>query len=471
MAGFATEDPKLQLMIQAQLDGQGFKDAQAGIAGLETSAAAATPAIEGTEVAVSGLSAAIIPLTLGIAVILPLLIQWLKSTTDLTEGQKELAKAIETEYKFLAPFIDKLKGVNAEFDKMAGEAQKRLLRKQIEDINLAGDEVLRLTDLLETMRKDDAFAEQFGSLGFPAEEIRKVADALDEMKTHQTLLIEAQHKGLTEQAFLAEATKGATAAIKHQGDVEGDVTADYQRNINIRSKLADKKEREDRKRAADFATMQDKEVLAMDKAEKLERAILLKKGINEKQLDEGRRARSQADLEMRAATNAATIGYIGQTASALSEAFGHNKALAIAGAIADTWAGAAAALGPKGPPWPANIAAAASIAAAGLAMVINIKKAEPGFDDPMSDMIASKLGRKSAADFVRLFGSGFHSGLTGMNGGGGTTNNTTINRGMSIQSMHMSGILAGTEKQMLVKLNRQLTTVAARHEARTTIGR
>jgi hypothetical protein len=176
--------------------------------------------------------------------------------------------------------------------------------------------------------------------------------------------------------------------------------------------------------------------------------------------------------EKRANTQAA-IGDIGASLSALSSAFGGNKALAIAGAIADTAAGAARALGPEGPPWPYNLVAAASVAAAGLAQVVNIRKAEPtGFDDPFSDLLAEKLGRKSAADFVKHFGVGFHGAMAGSGGGSTTTvyNQNTYNQGQSIGSVNTPGFIGAGRTEFMKHLRRELIK-AERLERRTTLGR
>jgi hypothetical protein len=471
--GFATEDPKLQLMIEAILKGKGFEDAQAGIAAVESSAAAATPAIEGTEGAVLGLNGALIPLTVGLSVLVPLIVQWFQHSDDATDSQKRLTEEIDKEYRALLPFLDKLKGTNVELERMAAVLQRNALIKQVDDMQKAGDAVNALKEKIEALKKGTEVSPGKFFLGPTTEaEIRSLEVELSGAEVVFQTFRDAMAEGLTVQQFLNKAVKDGTGIVREHKNALKEEEEEMNKLIAAEDRRLAKLDKEAEKRSQILEKEQDKDLEIMEKAQKENDHLALRRMINDKKIADSARQRA-LDIEQAHAdeVTAARRAYA-NTATALSDVFNKNKALAIAGAIVDTWAGANKALNDPTPmPTYLRIALAAMVAAQGLANVMAIEKAAPGFDDPMSDMIASKLGRKSAADFVRLFGSGFHSGLVGMNGGGGTTNNTTINRGMSIQNMHMSGILAGTEKQMLVRLNRQLTTVAARHEQRTTLGR
>lgn len=152
-------------------------------------------------------------------------------------------------------------------------------------------------------------------------------------------------------------------------------------------------------------------------------------------------------------------------------AFTKNKAINIALAIADTYTAATAALGMK--PWtPANFAMAAVVIAQGLANVQQIRKTNVGFDDPFADLVARKMGRKSAEDFARHFGSEFSGRLPGAMAAATNIYNqsTTINRGTSVGSVNYNSIVGARRTQQLKQLNRDLIATQ-RLEDRTTIGR
>jgi len=96
--------------------------------------------------------------------------------------------------------------------------------------------------------------------------------------------------------------------------------------------------------------------------------------------------------------------------------FGETKALMIASAIVETWAGATRAYHDGTGPY--NVAISSLIVATGMANVAKIRatKKEGGgkgeaFDDPVNDAMAFSMGRKSVNDFVRLTRDGMVEGF------------------------------------------------------------
>lgn len=514
------DDLRLQLVVQAILDAKGFDEAKASIAGLAEAANRAAPAnkklsdatddlSESQEVssreikiltremlmsvgasqgaasagrlaafsfAAIGNSAQLANLALagfgfGLAFLLPRLIEWVQQTDTVSKESHALIGTLQGLSQSMSALLRDVPALNEKYGSltktlhdlaMQNEAiQAQAMRKAIEEMTVELDKVgpkqsAWLTLMQLTNPQAMAFAQGMDKDAKAAGELRtQIAAASAAVTLHN----EAVQKGLTLEEMIQADHPKHVAALHQKKEAVDKITEAWEKEVKARDRAGEEDEQfvlqllRDREREA-----KEEKRLNDEKAKEEQRLAKL--------VEEDERREAAA----REANKNATISYIGQTATALSSAFGHNKALAIAGAIVDTWAGAARALGPEGPPWPANIAAAAMVAAVGLAEVANIEKANPGFDDPMNDIIAERLGRKSAQDFVRLFGGGFHSGLVGMNGGN-SISNTTINRGVTVQSLSMSGVLAGTEEQMLVKLNRKLNTIAARHEKRTTLGR
>lgn len=512
----ASDDLRLQLVIQAILDAKGFDEAKASLTGLAATANTAAPSMkvlanetenvaiqqevssreikiltremlssigasEGAgaagRLAAVGFSAignsammanlALTAVGFGLAFLLPRIIEWVNDTGEATKAQNELLAS-------LTDFESRIKGITVNIAESDTQLQKWV--HSLHEAALAKE----ANELKELEEKWYKLAETIDEDGLPAHS--KMRTELEGLSAQMGIYRRAQEANMTIAEMDTKATKEHAKAIKD--DAEAQKKA-HEAAIKHMDFFADQEatrnriyleEQEDRNRALDFKQKQEKDALAdMHKG-----TVFTKQQLAERRKAEDEYAKSlkrASDEEQQWAADdqkfqeqmtQAEIGYIGATLDALGGAFGNNKALRIAGAIADTWAGASAALAEV--PWPANIAAAASVAAVGLAQVANIEKASPGFDDPMNDIIAEKLGRKSASDFVRLFGGGFHDGLRAANTGGGSVVNTTINRGVSVQSLHMSGILGVNEQDVMKNLNRKLIS-AQRLETRTTLGR
>jgi len=148
--------------------------------------------------------------------------------------------------------------------------------------------------------------------------------------------------------------------------------------------------------------------------------------------------------------------------------FGQNKALRIAQAIIDTWAGAARAFHDY--QWPYSAVVAAIVAAQGLARVAQIKNTNPsknaGFDVPAHDTMAQVGGARWAQDMVRNFTDGVGRGWADALGGlslpasaapavpaGATTNR--YDQGMTI---HIGNVYGG--RRGLRHLSRELTKIS-----------
>lgn len=513
----ASDDLRLQLVIQAILDAKGFDEAKVSLGGLAASANSAAPAAKGLadatgEMAVKqevssreikiltreilasigasqgagaagrlaavgfaamgnaalGVNLALTATGFLIAFLLPRLMEWISTTGDNTESHNELLDslvAINDVIKSMPEHIEKLTFMQkqwiADLHGAALDKEREKVKKWQEELDgLLARQGTDRQGIIERVRRQQELSAS----------IHLTNEALAQGMT----LDESRHKMEQEAAKdTKDRTKAekeaADAAIKHM-DFFAEQEATRNR-IYLQRKEEENNALDLRQKQAKDAT-KDMASATLFTKKQLEDRAKGQDAYTKEVLKDNRELMEDDEklLKFRAWVAQSTIGYIGQALGALSSAFGKNKALAIAGAIADTWAGAARALGPEGPPWPVNIAAAASVAAIGLADVVNIEKASPGFDDPMNDIIAEKLGRKSASDFVRLFGGGFHDGLRAANTGGGSVVNTTINRGVSIQSLHMSGILGVNEQDVMKNLNRKLIS-AQRLETRTTLGR
>ena len=105
------------------------------------------------------------------------------------------------------------------------------------------------------------------------------------------------------------------------------------------------------------------------------------------------RALEKAAHDAKIAERQETADAMAQTANMAVSVFGKNKALAIAAAIADTYAAANKALASGAPPW--NFVMMALTIAMGIKNVQSIRAASPegGFDDPGNDAIVNEAFR------------------------------------------------------------------------------
>ena len=441
---------------------------QAGVA-----AKAAGTAMYFLEGAVTGTTVAMAGATLGLSLLIPLIIRWATSTDDQAVTQKELKEEIVKTLPFLKQYAEQARVIAESTRLQLALERNKSFREEREELKeLNAGEARRLM-LLEAIGKRSAADQAFFDAN--RDEIQKDRGRLMDLQ-------EAQRAGITVEELYArrikveaEAHTAAAEATKNREQAQKDLNAAIEEGRLGQAEIAAKERQrlldKDSKALADREKTGKHGKLSPELFKRLTEFDIEKKGLKDlADYDaETKRLRLQGEREY----SAAMAGAIGQSLGAMSALFGGNKELAIAGAIADTYAGATKALAIYGPT-PLGYTVMAATIITGLANVANIRKATPvGFDDPFSDLLAEKLGRKSAADFVRHFGIGFQGSMAG-GGSNGTTNvyhQTTINRGTSIGTMRMPGYLGAGRTEFWKHARREMERVGGRLEGRTTLGR
>jgi hypothetical protein len=504
------DDLRLQLVVQAILDAKGFDDAKAALGSMADTASKAKPAIEGLgtaqnvssreirlataeilrysgvtqEAGLIGRLAAVgframgdsaeyanlamVGATLGLSVLIPLIIEWINQSDNITQAQKELKDSIEAEYTILKPFLDTLKGTNAQYEAWAQNARDVRLDKQQEEIRstirtideLKG-KIASVNDILE----DPTLWGWIRSLFRGKDTVDDLSKSLGQATEHLKQLELAQARGIPLNEMLENGVKKATKAVKDLSDADKAHKADLERGAKLAHQqeldaLVDMTTYGQKQHAAWVKELKDKEkhnIDMIDADHEMRQREAADADKNYQKMLDDQAAYAKFKIESDQAIADASVSLLGTL-------FGKNKAARAAGVIIDT---AAAIMKTYAEMGYFATAFVAPIIAQGAAQEAAILKT--GFDDPMNDILAEKLGRKSAQDFVRLFGGGFHSGLMGANAGG-SVSNTTINRGVTVQSLHMSGILGVNEQDVMKNLNRKLIA-AQRLEQRTTLGR
>jgi hypothetical protein len=483
------EDLKLAVVIQALLDAKGFDQAQIGLKNLAdtankttnqqkklgesfggtrgpvadltrvllmntgvTGAAGEAAKAAGTamyffEGAATATNVAIAGGVAAIALLLPKLIDWLSTTTDLKDAHEGLKTSLIQNLEQIDKYATNLQTASDAATLLAGALRTQAIEKEREKIT-------------EMRREIAIYTENMKKLG-------------------QTIIDSAAIRGLQAQIVLMEEAhrQGISFAesLEQVGKQEHKFALDL---TGVNSAL--QRDAEDRARAVMFAAQQELDGIgaisgAQEKAYKVrikeleEETKRLLALVGLKITDTNITIANETKKRQQYAQ---TVGSLGQIASALSDLFGRNKALAIAGAILDTYAGAASALADKTVPTYVRFAAAAAVIAQGLAYVAQIRKTNPvGFDDPFSDLVARRLGRQSADDFVHHFGGEFMRGLTNFGQAAQNVSNTTINRGTTVDmsGMTVNGVL-GHRTQFRKFLEREMER-ATRVRRRRTVGR
>jgi len=484
------QDLKLEIVIQALLDAKGFEDAKAnleGLTGTANKAGAALPkAADGAkkmgesfggtrgpiadvtrvlllntgvtgaageaakaagigmyflEGAASAANVAIAGGVAALALLLPKIIEWMSSTKNLGEVTRGLTSDLDDN----AEKVDKL-AVSMQTANTA--ATNLLVALHAQAMDAERQKMARMAEEVETYTKNMA------KLG------QVVSDSphIVALQQQVQLMQEAHAKGLTYAETLEKiAASGKPAAVSVT-----DLNDAIKRQMDAQAegrRFAKQQEMDALNDMRSFTAKQDK-IKAKAAADETERILAygkLKKAESDADAEAARQKKIEAATVAEMYTNAITIGITALT---------KNKAINIAAAIADTWAGANKALAQGGI---YGIPMAAVIIAQGLANVQHIRETKVGFDDPFADLTARKLGRQSAVDFVANFGAGFHSGMGGMQGGGGNSYHTTINRGTSVGNITMPGFV-GAGKTEFFKHFRRALIKAERLEGRTTLG-
>jgi hypothetical protein len=509
------QDLKLEIVIQALLDAKGFEDAKANLEGLTGAANKAGTALPKTgdgakkmgesfggsrgpiadvtrvllmNAGVTGAvgeaakaagtamyfmegaaTAANVAITGGVAAIaflLPMLIKWASGTEEQKKEQVELKKEIDATIPIIESYARQVKVLNE-------AARLQLAAKRNETLRAEAIETEHLKDETEVMGRIQAQQIAQGMILW-----QKDIDAQEKRRGRLMDLLEAQRQGITVEELYEQRIKAsndaqdkATKAAKEREAAQERLNKAIEEGIQGQSEtrlrgiqaMLDKDSEAIRKREQEAKRGK----LSPELLKKLTEIDIEKKA--EKDLADYEAETEELKRQEKRKTNAAYADAAAQGLAAASSIFGNNKALAIASAIADTYKAANMALAsPPGPP--VSYAYVAAAIATGLANVKAIRDAKPGFDDPFADLTARQLGRKSAVDFVANFGAGFHGGMRGMQGGGGNSYSTTINRGMNVGNVTVPGFMGAGRTEFMKHLRRELIK-AERLERRTTLGR
>ena len=524
----AGEDIDLKLIIKALLDSKGFEEAQTSIKALAGAASAAQPATEGLTknqknltkelggsrgavadltrvllmnigvtgpagqvakaagIGMTSLVGAINPLAIvaagavaALAVLIPKLMGMGEASAAAREEQQRLLDTIIGGLPGLEQLAESIghvsEGLERQIDAtrvLAFEAQKARIETLNEEIKALREQLPVEKAILETRVDAAKVLEAFTRLE------REHARALtEEEKKEELVRLQLEEKLGLRQRVTEAAEKGLTLehleanAAKAKADADRDAAKAARERVKV---LADQIQLE-RDIFRESARRQQAENKDRAEARKKHDQDIKTAAERILQIEAEGEARSREVDEAKAAKRqevADGIALSAQAAAALVGLFTKNKAINIAAAIADTFAAGIATLKATAGmgPW-VSIPAMASVIAVGLANVERIRSAEVGFDDPFADLVARKMGRKSAEDFARHFGNEFSGRLPGaMAQATNVYNQTTINRGTSVGAVNYNSIVGARKTQQLKQLNRDLIAMN-RLEDRTRIGR
>lgn len=524
------EDLDLKILLKAILDAKGFEDAQAAIKGLagaanktskETAALGdetekTTGEVRGESREIQSLTSVLLAsigmtrgnaamahasgvayrfasdgatifslklagLTLGLSLLLPKIAEYVTENKRAAESQDQITESALGELPQLEELAIKLGKVNTALQEQVRAVRSQALRQQAKDIEENVSEIKKLeqaaSDLqisienlsvLERLMPSPGLMKRMNEL---RDDLQKQNLEIDRRSAILERQQEAQEKGLALERADSKALEESTEASKRAEEAKKKLKKaqeDLNEALGQGRRFVDQDAlAKDSAAIAEMERIRNQGRLTDEQIEQLTRVGQTEEGI-EAERSRLIKEREKDDREAAANKRALDAEILASSVSALTVFFGSNKAAMIAQAIVDTYAGATKAFAQGGV---LGFVTSAAIIAQGLANVANIRKQEIGFDDPFSDLLAQKLGRKSAADFVKFFGIGFNQG---MGGGGGTVNNyqssTTINRGTSVGAVNYNSIVGARKTQQLKQLNRDLITIG-RLEDRTRIGR
>lgn len=510
------DDLNLKIVIDTLLNAKGFDEAKAALAGLtgatNTTATAADTAtgkqkglareLGGTrgpaadltrillqQIGVTGaageaakaagiafntLGGAATGLTLGlaaavalVALIAPSISKWAKATDDTSEATDALRKSLTDMLPELEEYVAHVTNASAELRALYEASAAQAFREQDKAIADNDKALAGLNEKLEQYRQrlnvvvvDNARSGASHMVVRNAtmaerDAMVELEQAIADLTVKNNALMAAHEDGLTLSKQITSATKIATAAEDAARKIAEERARVAKANAAWQQQFAKQQIIDATKDMASQtsnykATVKQIQDVTTEKIKAKGQRIAADKEETDAEIAE--RIRAAQVRETLAQQASATIGAI----------FGRNKAAMIAQAIIDTYAGMDKALAQGG--W-FGIAMAAMVGAEGFANVANMQKQKPGFDDPFNDMLASKLGRKSAADFLHHFGQGFSSGMGMPGGGGASVSNTTINRGSTVNIGNVNGVI-GSKTQLRRYLQRELIK-AGRQEDRT----
>lgn len=521
----AGEDIDLKLIIKALLDSKGFTEAQVEMKRLAGTASGATPSLSGLTDKTKGLTkelggsrgavadmTRVLLMNIGVtgaagnvakaagagvsvltgsmgalgfgaagvvaiaALLIPKLMELGLSSKEAAEEARRLTDAAIEQLPELEALAEKIGKVNKALELQVEAVRKQALDKQAETIAQYTRQIVALqqeaSDLaikiervgfgLERAAPGSATAKRVEEY---KEQLRKLNLEIDRQSAVLQELLDAQDKSTTSGAIrtkqtesAAEAERQAEKALRERNKALAE-QLELDRAIfreNARRIQQENKDRAEanKQRQKDIQTATERILQIEAEGEARRREIEEAKAAKRQEVAEG-------------------IALSAQAAAALVGLFTKNKAINIVAAIADTYAAgvgtlkATAGMGP----W-VSVPAMAMVIAAGLANVQRIREQNVGFDDPFADLVARKMGRKSAEDFARHFGSEFAGRLPGAMAQATNVYNqhTTINRGTSVGAVNYNSIVGARKTQQLKQLNRDLITID-RLEDRTRLGR
>jgi len=417
------------------------------------------------------------------ALVLPYLVEWFKKTKDAGEAHEALKTSLDDLLPQLKEYLKVVKNAQPELKALADVLLANAFRDQkdeavkLSESNKENRKRVEALDAVEQtrLRNLQIFAGRTSALTAEEKKQREeAAESIVNQEAKLNALLGAIEDGVLLTSEIATATDHATEASKRRAKALED---EKKRQEELNAQLQAAEAAKFRDPSVQAALARDSEALAKREAKAKmgaldeETAALLVQGDTNRQTEEERQRlidqrttdEKQAGADKRA-TDAATLA--AGTAS-LTSFFGNNKAARIAQAIVDTYAAATRALAELGPI--AGPVMAGVMIAVGLANVATIRKQEVGFDDPFNDLLAAKMGRKSAADFVRYFGIGFQNGMQGAGGGPSQTYHThRVDRSTHYGGVSLGGFFGTNETEMLKYLNRKLIQIN-RHETRTKV--
>jgi hypothetical protein len=435
-----------------------------------------TGAATAAAVAATGFTAAAV-------LLLPTLLDLAGANDDVAANARAAADSLldfrEQVNRYLAVAPDAPQAVRdlaAALDQLALARQRQEIQSVKDKIAELEAGMRRVPGPIESMRF--AFVAAFGDL--TAWQEKHNQGNKDNAQTVETLRIklgeleEAQRRGVVLGEDYARKTREAeeasrlrTEALDRERKAQEDLNAAirdgerFQKTFVDQGALARDSERlakaeKERAEAVGELTEAQVEQFTVFETEEKRRAR------RQREVEDAEAALAAADKQRAAEKRADDAATVAQGFAITAQLFGQSKAARIAQAVADTYAAATRALADF--PWPYNLAIAALMIAQGRKNVMQIQKANLGFDDPFSDLLAERLGRRSAGDFVKHFGVGFEGGMRGAGGAiYNQTSQTTINQGgPNVTVRHLvGGDRAAVERWLMRTLSR-----AQRRDAR-----
>jgi hypothetical protein len=428
--------------------------------------------------------------------VVPKLIEWFNKSEALNEEQRKLRDEIVTSLPELEKYAETVKKVSDSVQVQIEGARALALSKQREDLAKKTADLTTKEEELAALRRrneevNDRIFRNFGTYMNAPKALREEFEKSTEKETQLAATTKVL-RGETEE--LSEAVNtGAVVERQRKEAMEAATRAEERQTKALREREAAQRalneafeEGERARRGMPGGSLQ--ELLQKDSKALAEREAKAKKGkldpeverllvlgdaeahlaAERERLDTEEMERKRQEHKEKLALDASMVAGATQ---ALASFFGNNKTARIASALADTWAGVARAQADW--PWPYSAVVSGIVLAQGLANVSNIRKQEIGFDDPVNDLLAQKLGRKFATDVLSHIMFGFNDEMGGQSGGAGSSTvydqRTYHQAGDTHNYGGIHGLMASSPTQFARGVDRVMVK-AQRFRQRTTVG-